>query len=227
MSPTPSIRSHERGKSRHHRACVNSCVDQCCSGACCWHSSPSVRRHGIVYARIGRANWARLTAAPEVQRLLNHGDYTEAFLLVREALQAAPDDPALHQLWLDASIPVDITTDPPGADVELAGYRMRASPWLSMGRTPLDRVRMPRGQFRMRISKAGFQPIDASGPAPGLRYKLDPPDAVPSGMVRVTRGRDSVRFGLVGELDEVPDRSIRGHQPAVQGIRRSRRLPPA
>ena len=133
---------------------------------------------------------------------MNHGDYTEAFLLVREALQAAPDDPALHQLWLDASMPVDVTTDPPGADVELAGYRMRASPWLSMGRTPLDRVRMPRGQFRMRISKAGFQPIDASGSAPGLRYKLDPPDAVPSGMVRVTRGRDSVRFGLVGELDE-------------------------
>ena len=55
----------------------------------------------------------------------------------------------------------------------------------------------------MRISKAGFQPIEGSGsPALGLRYRLDPVDAVPPGMVRVVGGRGPVRFGLVGELDD-------------------------
>ena len=206
---------------------MSSCVDQWCSGACCWHSSPSVRRLGTPTPGHPAPTGHGLTAGPEVQRLLNHGDYTEAFLLVRQALQAAPDDPALHQLWLDASIPVDVTSDPPGADVELASYRMRASPWLSIGRTPLDGVRMPRGQFRVRISKAGFQPIEASGSAPGLRYKLDPLDAVPPGMVRVTARPRSRAVWPRRRPRRVLDRSIRGHQPPVQGIRRSRRLPPA
>ena len=35
-----------------------------------------------------------------------------------------------------------------------------------------------------------------------MRYRLDPVDAVPPGMVRVVGGRDPVRFGLVGELDD-------------------------
>ena len=110
---------------------------------------------------------------------------------------------------------------------QLASYRAPASPWLSLGRTPLNGVRIPRGQFRVRISKAGFQPIEGSGSAPGLRYRLDPVDAVPPGMVRVTGGRDPVRFGLRRRPRRLLDRSIRGHQPAVQGVRRSRRLQPA
>ena len=44
-------------------------------------------------------------AAPEIQRLSNRGDYTEAFLLARQALDVVPDDPHLRQLWLDVSVP--------------------------------------------------------------------------------------------------------------------------
>ena len=47
-----------------------------------------------------RARWARTIAAPEAQRLLNHGDYVEAFLLARQALDVVPDDPNVKQLWL-------------------------------------------------------------------------------------------------------------------------------
>ena len=36
-----------------------------------------------------RARWARTVAAPEIQRLSNHGDYVEAFLLTRQALDVA------------------------------------------------------------------------------------------------------------------------------------------
>ena len=52
-----------------------------------------------------RVRWARTIAAPEVQRLSNHGDYAEAFLLARQALDVVPDDPHLRQLWLDVSLP--------------------------------------------------------------------------------------------------------------------------
>jgi eukaryotic-like serine/threonine-protein kinase len=153
--------------------------------------------------RVGtsRARWARIVAAPEVQRLSDHGDYAEAFVLARQALEIVPDDPHLKQLWLDASVPAAVSTDPPGADVAFAAYRTPTA-WFPLGRTPLDGVRHPRGLIRMRISKAGFQPIEGSVSLPQLRYALDPVDAVPAGMVRVVGGRDANRFGSMGDLDD-------------------------
>ncbi|MGE5715302.1 MAG: SUMF1/EgtB/PvdO family nonheme iron enzyme, partial [Acidobacteriota bacterium] len=154
--------------------------------------------------RVGasRARWARTVAAPEIERLSNHGDYGEAFLLTRQALDVLPDDRHLYQLWLDVSIPAVVTTEPAGADVELAPYKTRTTSWFSLGRTPLNGVRIPRGLFRVRISKAGFQTIDGSGTPPALRYRLDPVNAVPSGMVRVVGDGDPVRAGLVGVPDD-------------------------
>ncbi len=115
----------------------------------------------------------------------------EAFLLARQALDILPDDPHLQQLFQDVSVPANITTDPEGADVAVAAYRTPSANWFPLGQTPLAGVRVPRGLFRVRISKAGFQPIDGSrSPAP-LRYRLDPVDAVPPGMVRVVGSRDT------------------------------------
>ena len=149
-----------------------------------------------------RGSWARTIAEPEIQRLANHGDYAEAFLLARQALDVLPDDPRLRQLWRDVSIPAVITTDPAGADVAFAAYRTPTT-WFSLGRTPLDGVRMPRTLVRIRISKAGFQPFEGSrGPGALPRYRLDRLDAAPPGMVRVAGGRDPVRFGAVGAVDD-------------------------
>src|SRR5260221_317212 len=148
-----------------------------------------------------RVRWAHNIAAPEIQRLSNHGDDVEAFLLARQALAAVPDDPYLRQLWLDVSVPAAVATDPVGADVAFAAYRTPTT-WYPLGRTPLDGVRNPRGLLRVRISKTGFQPIEASASLPTQRYRLDPVDTVPPGMVRVVGGRDPVRFGAVGELED-------------------------
>jgi eukaryotic-like serine/threonine-protein kinase len=149
-----------------------------------------------------RGRWARTIAAPEIQRLSTRGDYAEAFLLARQALDVLPDDPQLRQLWLDVSIPASVTTDPAGADVAFAPYRTPLTSWFRLGRTPLDDVRIPRTLIRVRVSKAGFQPIEGSGSAPALRYRLDPLGAAPPGMVRVVGGSDPVRSGLAGELDD-------------------------
>ncbi len=148
-----------------------------------------------------RVHWARVVAAPEIQRLMHRDQFAEAFLLARQALEVAPDDPQLRQLWLDVSFPVDFTTDPPGAEVAFAVYRASQPRWIPLGQTPLKGVRMPSGLVKLRISKANFQPIEGSG-APGVlqRYRLDPVAEVPPGMVRVSGGRDALRFGAVGDL---------------------------
>jgi dienelactone hydrolase len=148
-----------------------------------------------------RVRWAHTIAGPEIQRLFNHADYTEAFLLARQALDVVPDDPHLKQLWLDVSVAAVVTTDPAGAEVAFASYRAPTT-WLPLGRTPLNRVRIPRTLIRLRISKPGFQPIEGTASPPGQHFRLDPVDAVPPGMVRVVGGRDPIRFGPVGALDD-------------------------
>ena len=153
--------------------------------------------------RVATSNviWARTVAAPEIQRLFDHGDYAEAFLLARQALDVVPDDPHLKQLWIDVSIPAVVTTDPVGADVAFAAYRTPTT-WFPLGRTPLKDFRIARGLVRVRISKAGFQPIEGSQSPPAQLFRLDPVDAVPPGMVRVVGGRDPTRFGAIGAVED-------------------------
>ena len=78
--------------------------------------------------------------------------------------------------------------------MELAAYSDRDAPWVSLGRTPLQGVRVPYALARWKISKAGFEPFEGApfGERPfaalarGLR--LDPVGARPAGMVRVPGG---------------------------------------
>ncbi len=149
-----------------------------------------------------RARWARTVAAPEIQRLSTRGEYAEAFILARLAIAILPDDPHLRQLWLDLSVPAVMHTDPEGADVAFAAYRAPGG-WSTLGRTPLNGVRIPRTLIRLRVSRDGFQPIEGTG-SPGAlnRYRLDPAGTIPPGMVRVTGGRDPLRFGSVPAVDD-------------------------
>jgi eukaryotic-like serine/threonine-protein kinase len=149
-----------------------------------------------------RVQWARTIAAPEIQRLLHRGDTGEAFLLARQALDLAPEDPYLKQLWLDVSIPANLISDPAGADVAFTTYRTPSTTWFPLGQTPLRGVRIPRGLIRVRVSRPGFQSIEGSLSPPGRLYRLDPLDAVPPGLVRVVGGRGSGRLGLVSELED-------------------------
>ena len=147
-----------------------------------------------------RDRWARVVVPPQAQRLLEQGDYAEAFLLTRLALAAAPDDPALQRLVNDVSLPRTVITDPAGVEVAIAAYRDDTPDWLVLGLTPLSGIRIPRGQFRLRLSKAGFQSLEVGASLPLQRYRLDPVGTVPPGMVRVVGGRASA--GVAEALDD-------------------------
>jgi serine/threonine protein kinase len=149
-----------------------------------------------------RARWARTVAAPEIQRLVDHDDYDSAFRLARQALEVLPDDPQLRQLWLIVSVPMSVTGEPAGAEVEFKPYGASTAGWYSLGRTPLEGIRTPRTMLRFKVSKAGFVPVEVSGSRRPLRYRLDPVDAVPPGMVRVVAGAEELRNGIVGNVDD-------------------------
>ena len=155
-----------------------------------WHLSSS------------RAAWARTDAAAEISRLTRAGDIASAFVLAREALAIVPDDPHLKQLWLDVTVPWDVTTEPAGADLQIAVYRDPNPAWITIGATPLADVRLPRALIRIRMSKPGFEPVEGSSEPRVLTRRLDPLGSAPEGMVRVRGGRDPVRFGGVGAVDD-------------------------
>jgi len=56
---------------------------------------------------------------------------------------------------------VTIATDPPGAEVAFKAYEDISGEWISLGTTPLKSVRAPLGQLRWRITKNGFEPLEA------------------------------------------------------------------
>jgi dienelactone hydrolase len=149
-----------------------------------------------------RSRWARTIAAPEIQRLAEHGDFTAAFVLARKALDTLPDDPHLRQLWLAVSVGTDIITEPVGADAAFTSYGKTSQDWVPLGRTPLARVRVPRTIIRLRISKEGFETVDGSASLPYRRYQLEPAGTVPAGMLHVPGGRDAQRFGDIGQIDD-------------------------
>jgi aminoglycoside phosphotransferase (APT) family kinase protein/dienelactone hydrolase len=155
------------------------------------------------YRTTARVRWAHMTAAPEIRRLAGAGDYPAAFMLAHEARRAAPGDPQLDQLWLDVSMTANLISDPDGADVLLSTYRTPPHRWLELGRTPLRDVRVPRGLARLRLTKAGYEPFDGTiHPLPEIRVRLDTSGGTPPGMVRVSGGRDPLRFGAIPAVDD-------------------------
>jgi hypothetical protein len=142
---------------------------------------------------------ARAVTLPEIARLLadDRDSGTQAYWLAREAARHLPRDPELERFWKDYCYPFSLHTDPPGAELFVQAFDEPDREWRSMGRSPLERVRMPHMPLRWRIVKEGFETVDtSSSPAVAFRslaFRLDPIGTVPAGMVRVRGGRFEVR----------------------------------
>ncbi|MBI3696421.1 MAG: protein kinase [Acidobacteria bacterium] len=145
--------------------------------------------------RGSKARWAREQALPEIGRLVDAEKYPAAFTLARQAEKYLPAaDPTLAGFWSRMSRTVAIQTTPPGADVYFREYSAADSPWEYTGRSPLERLRVPRGLLRWKVEKKGFQTVErgiggiyADAFAP-IALTLDEEASAPPGMVRVSGG---------------------------------------
>ena len=136
-----------------------------------------------------RMRWAHNQALPEIARLIETEDFIAAFRLARQVERHIPDDPQLRRLKRDSSAAVSIRTTPPGADVYWKGYLAVDAGWELLGKSPLERVTVPRGDHRWRITKQGFDPVErvfwGGGPH---SFSLEPQGTGPPGMVRIPGG---------------------------------------
>jgi serine/threonine protein kinase/predicted esterase len=134
--------------------------------------------------------WARADALPRIAGLLEEIRYAEAFSLAREAERFIPGDPVLAELIESATVEVSVTTDPPGAEVFFRPYLDAEAPWVSVGVSPVEGVRMPWGHIRVRAVKEGYETHEGGGGAGygALHVTLTPLAEAPPGMVRVPAG---------------------------------------
>jgi eukaryotic-like serine/threonine-protein kinase len=150
-----------------------------------------------------KVRWAREQAIPEISRLIENGQYVSAFYLSEQAKRYIPNDPFLAKLDRDYSIATSIRTNPPGAEVQVKGYGNPEDEWHSLGRSPLEKIRLPFGYLRWRFSKPGYETVEgAAGPGRDINFTLDPQGSLPPEMVRIPGGR--FQWGST-EAVELPD----------------------
>ena len=137
-----------------------------------------------------RVRWARKEAIPEIISLTEQDRYLAAFSLARRVEKYIPNDPTLTKLWPRMSRDYSILTTPPGAAVFFRDYQAIDGRWEYLGRSPLENIRFPRGLYRWKIAKEGFETVEciAAGwtdaPKP-LHVELWQEAGAPAGMVRM------------------------------------------
>jgi len=143
------------------------------------------------YNASAKIQWARNTALPEIDKLLEKQKFGEAFSLARQAERYIPEDPLLRKMLQSCSLPVWIKTTPSGAEVYCRNYLSVDADWEYLGRTPLDSIHAPTGYLQWKIIKEGFEPIEwafATWFAHNVDIRLHPRGAGPANMVHVPGG---------------------------------------
>lgn len=103
----------------------------------------------------------RIAAVAEVERLVDAGRFVDVWRVGMAALRRWPNDSQLeHSIRVTTDL-VTIATEPPGAEVAFKAYDDTSGEWIPLGMTPLNSVRAPLGQLRWRITKEGFEPLEA------------------------------------------------------------------
>lgn len=133
--------------------------------------------------------WLDDQAVPEIRELMET-DVTASWRLARDIRQRVGTDPQLEQLWRSLNLPVDLASEPPGAEVRVRGYGETDEDWVLLGRTPLEDAELPLAMMRFRVTLDGHAPIEA---APSVlpvaeAFHLHPAESAPEGMVYVPPG---------------------------------------
>jgi hypothetical protein len=168
--------------------------------------------------RNARVRWARETAIPEIIRLSGKGEDDAAFALARRTALVIPNAPALLKLWPDISLEIAVHTNPESADIYMKQYRADDQAWEYVGRSPVDRLKIPFGLLRWKASKQGFDTIEALSFSVARRKELLLPTrgtsildlslaasgSIPEGMVRILGGNIELQIpGLEHAVSEV------------------------
>ena len=154
------------------------------------------------YLRGLKIQWARSEALPQITKLIEQDDYLTAFSLARKVKKYIPKDPTFVELWSRISRNYSITTTPSGADISCKEYSATDSEWQYLGRSPLENIRLPRGAYRWRIEKDGFETRECVA-AYFLSIQLREQGSVAPGMVPIPAWTAKLGLASSGQTERV------------------------
>ena len=156
---------------------------------------------GLAYRGAARRQRVREQLIPEIVRLVADEKTAAAFAVVRTAERDLPDDPDLARVAATATRFVSVGSTPPGAFVEVEDYLAPTGNWIRLGQTPLEKIRIPAGYLRWRLSKPGLREYIAAPPAAeSMQFDLKGAAVAPEGMVPVPGGMWSDSLSFFGWL---------------------------
>jgi len=139
--------------------------------------------------RASRVRWARIEALPAADRLAQQVHMHTAWRLLRQAERDIPDDPQLRQLLSAVTMILSIHTTPAGAEIFVKDFSVADDSWESIGRAPLEHIRIPASYLRWKIVKPGFEPLEVANIYhSNIQFRLEPERSSPAGMLRVPAG---------------------------------------
>jgi eukaryotic-like serine/threonine-protein kinase len=160
-------------------------------------------------SRQAKIRWARQEALPQIERLLEEGDFwrdtTAAYALAEKAEAYIPHDPRLAKLFSKTSFNISVKTQPPGAKIYMKEYNAPDNEWKYVGVSPLEKIRVPIAIFRWKLEKEGYETVLAASttcdedltkhdplfPSDLVRV-LDKKGSIPPGMLRVSGGKTDI-----------------------------------
>ncbi|MHC4432787.1 MAG: serine/threonine-protein kinase, partial [Planctomycetota bacterium] len=142
---------------------------------------------------------------PEIVDLVERDEFFDALMLARKVERITSGDPTLQDLWSRLSRQFTIRTNPAGAKI-LIGKREERDNWKTLGRSPLNRIRIPYGTHRLRIDRPGYRTLEFafSNPFPRtyqplqsiepkeIYYELQPEASLPPEMVWISSSDMSI-----------------------------------
>jgi serine/threonine protein kinase/formylglycine-generating enzyme required for sulfatase activity len=156
---------------------------------------------GLWLYRNSKRQWAREEAIPQINSLLDQKKPVAAFQLLDTAKKYLPSDPQLQQIAGDNSRSISVNSSPSGASIEIQDYATPGGPWRSLGVTPLNKIQIPKGYFRWKVSKTGSGEMLVAPLIGGkMNFALDASRQAPEGMVAARGGRWRGEAAFIGWL---------------------------
>jgi formylglycine-generating enzyme required for sulfatase activity/dienelactone hydrolase len=153
------------------------------------------------YRRMAEKRWAREEAVPQMTALVEAKKMLPAMAVLERAETILPGDAELKQIATDTTRMVSIASEPAGAEVEVQDYLNPGGEWRKLGTTPLNDVRIPKGYFRWKVSKAGVgEMMEALSSGDDLDFPLGEMAKSPVGMVYSPGGTMETYEGFLGWL---------------------------
>lgn len=156
---------------------------------------------GWLYHRASMERWASEDALSQMQALIAKNQPLAAFVLWQKANSYLPNDPQLERFADDSTTTVSIASSPSKASVEIQDYATPNANWYSLGTTPLNAVRIPKGNLRWKVSRSGSAEILAAPPTSNkMSFDLNAASHAPNGMVYAPGGNWTNYVAFIGWL---------------------------